>query len=161
MQFQRLIHTLCDAEVQFVVIGGVCATLHGSARVTYDLDICYSRSPANVRRLAAALAPFHPRPREFAEDLGFVWDHRTLSNASILTLHTDLGELDLLTEVPGLGAYDQLVARSEVVKAFGRRIMTLDLPSLIQARRAAGRPKDLAGLPELESLLEAQNPDTE
>ncbi len=48
MQFER--------AVDFVVIGGLAATFHGSARVTYDLDICYSRASANVRRLAAALA---------------------------------------------------------------------------------------------------------
>jgi hypothetical protein len=58
MQFEMAIRTLCDAGVDFVVIGGLSATFHGSARVTYDLDICYSRDPENERRLAAALAPF-------------------------------------------------------------------------------------------------------
>jgi hypothetical protein len=63
MQFEKAVQTLCDAGVDFVVIGGLAATLHGSAQVTYDLDICYSRASANLRRLVEALAPFHPRPR--------------------------------------------------------------------------------------------------
>ena len=62
MQFEKALQTLCDARVDFVVIGGLSATFHGSARVTYDLDICHSRVPVNLGRLAAALAPLHPRP---------------------------------------------------------------------------------------------------
>ena len=63
-----------------------------------------------------------------------------------------------MAEVAGLGTYPDVRARSVLVEAFGRQIATLDLPSLIQAKRAAGREKDLAGLSELESLLEAQEP---
>ena len=63
MQFKAALHALCDGQVEFVVIGGLAATLHGSARITLDLDICFSRAPLNLNRLVAALAPFHPRPR--------------------------------------------------------------------------------------------------
>ena len=101
--------------MDFVIIGGVAATFHGSARVTYDLDICYSRADSNLQRLAAALAPFHPRPRGFPDELPFVWDERTLRNGTVFTLRTDLGEIDLLAEVAGLATNDD-------VKAAGRRI---------------------------------------
>ena len=57
MQFEKAVQALCDARVDFVVIGGLAATLHGSAQVTYDLDICYSRAPSNLRRLVEALSP--------------------------------------------------------------------------------------------------------
>jgi hypothetical protein len=149
------VQILCDAGVDFVVIGGVAATFHGSVRVTYDLDIYYSRASSNVKRLVAALAPFHPRPRGFAQDLPFIWDEATVLNSTILTLRTDLGEIDLLAEVAGLDSYSEVKAHSLVVNAFGRQVSTLDLPSLILAKRAAGREKDLSALPELESLLEA------
>ena len=155
MQFARAVQALCDARVDFVVIGGVAATFHGSARVTYDLDICYSRAPSNLQRLAAALAPFHPRPRGFSGGLPFLWDERTLRNATVFTMQTDIGEIDLLAEVTGLGAYDDVRAHSIVVDAFHRQIATLGLPGLIQAKRAAGREKDISALRELESLLEA------
>jgi|SRR5580693_4752679 predicted nucleotidyltransferase len=155
MQFESAVQSLCDAGVDFVVIGGVAATFHGSARVTYDLDIYYSRVSSNVKRLTAALAPFHPRPRGLAEDLPFIWDEATVRNSTILTLGTDLGEIDLLAEVAGLGSYSEVKAHSLVVNAFGRQVSALDLPSLIAAKRAAGREKDLSAIPELESLLEA------
>lgn len=103
MQFERAVQALSDAGVDFVIIGGLSATFHGSARVTYDLDICYSRTSPNLRRLAAALAPFHPRPRGFQVGLPFVWDEITLRNGTIFTLQSDIGEIDLLAEVVGFG----------------------------------------------------------
>jgi len=158
MQFETAIRALCDAEAEFIVIGGLSANLHGSAQVTLDLDVCYSRANANLKRIVAALAPFHPRPRGFPEALPFIWDDATLRNATVLTLLTDLGEIDLLAEVAGLGSWDEVKAGSVNVEAFDRTISILDLPSLIKAKRAAGRQKDLAVLPELESLLEASEP---
>jgi hypothetical protein len=155
MHFERAVQSLCDAGVDFVIIGGLAATLHGSARVTYDLDICYSRAAANLRRLASALSGFHPRPRGFPAELPFVWDEATLRNATVLTLQTDVGEIDLLAEVAGLGNFAAAKQHSIVVDAFDRKVATLDLPALIRAKRAAGREKDLAALPELEGLLEA------
>lgn len=155
MQFEKAVQTLCDAGVDFVVIGGLSATLHGSARVTYDLDICYSRTSANLSRLVVALAPFHPRPRDFSAGLPFIWDDATLGNGTMFTLHTDIGAIDLLAEVAGLGAFDEVRRHSIAVEAFDRQIETLDLPALIRAKRAAGREKDLSALAELESLLEA------
>jgi hypothetical protein len=145
--------------VEFVVIGGLSASFQGSARVTYDLDICYSRSRSNLRRLAAALAPFRPRPRGFPADLPFLWDERTLQNETVFTLETDLGAIDLLAEVAGVGAYAQAKASSVMVDVFDRRVATLNLAALIRSKRAAGRERDLAALPELESLLEAEEPE--
>jgi hypothetical protein len=71
---EKAFHALSAAEVDFVVIGGVAATPHGSARVTFDLDICYSRASANLKRLREALGPFNPRPRGFPPGLPFIWD---------------------------------------------------------------------------------------
>ena len=79
----------------------------------------------------------------------------TLRNGTIFTLQTDIGEIDLLAEVTGLGSFDDVKKHAITVEAFERQFLTLDLPGLIQAKRASGREKDLAALPELESLLEA------
>lgn len=157
MQFEKAVQTLCDAGVDFVVIGGLAASLHGSAQLTYDLDICYSRNAGNVRRLAQVLAPFHPRPRRFPAELPFIRDEVTLRNGTVLTRQTDIGEIDLLAEVAGLGVFEDVKKNSIIVEAFGRQVATLDLPGLIRAKRAAGREKDLAALVELESLLEAED----
>ena len=69
----------------------------------------------------------------------FVWDASTLANGTVFTLQTDLGIIDLLAEVSGIGAYADVLAASIEVDAFERRVRTLDLKALIQAKRAAGR----------------------
>ena len=74
MEFDRAVQVLIDGEVEFVVIGGVSAILHGSSMVTFDVDICYFRAALNLRRPVAALAPFHPKPRGFPAGLPFTWD---------------------------------------------------------------------------------------
>ncbi len=81
----------------------------------------------------------------------------TLRNSTVFTLQTDIGEIDLLAEVAGLGAFEDVKRHSIIVEAFDRRIATLDLRGLIRAKRAAGREKDLSALVELESLLEAED----
>ena len=154
IQFEHAIQTLCDAGVEFVVIGGFCANLHGSARLTSDLDICFSKTSANLRRLTAALAPFHPRPRNMPKELPFIWDEATLRNAAVLTLETAIGEIDLLFEVAGVGEFDEVKHESVAVQAFDRLVYTLNLRSLIASKRAVGRGKDLEALHELETLLE-------
>jgi hypothetical protein len=159
MEFAKAVQRLVDEGVEFVVIGGLSAAFHGSARLTFDLDICYARSLSNLRRMVASLAPFHPRPRGFPSDLPFLWDERTLQNGTVFTLDTDLGPIDLLAEVAGVGAYDQAKEHSVMVEAFDRRVATLDLAALIRSKRAAGRERDLSALPELESLLEAEEPE--
>jgi hypothetical protein len=156
MNFIKAVQALVDAGVDFVIIGGWSAILNGSSYITNDLDICYCRRSENLKRLADALAPFHPRLRDSPPNLPFVWDERTLSNGTVFTLTTDLGIIDLLAEVSGLGRFDEMKRSAVQVRAFDREVWTLDLPALIRSKRTAGRPKDLQILPELESLLEAR-----
>ena len=84
MEFERAFQALCDAGVEFVVIGGVSGTLHGSARVIYDLDICFSRSSANLKRLVSALAPFHPRLRDLPAGCRFSGKRRVFATERFL-----------------------------------------------------------------------------
>ncbi|MBI3698023.1 MAG: hypothetical protein HY238_24705 [Acidobacteria bacterium] len=128
IQLEKALAELARHEVEFVI-----ATIYGSAYITFDLDFCYSREPANLERLARALAPFHPRLRDAPPDIPFVWDARTCHNGFHFSLTTDVGDLDLLGELPGV----------------------LSLDALIRSKRAAGRQKDLLTLPELEVLREA------
>ena len=73
------------------------------------------------------------------------------------TLTTSLGPLDLLGEIIGGGGYDELISGTIEAALFGRRCKVLDLRSLIRTKRAAGRPKDLEAIAELEALLGEQN----
>ncbi len=146
---------LHEYQVEFVIIGGVAANLLGVARPTFDLDICYSRTAKNLDRLAAGIGPLHPRLREAPGGLPFAMDRSTLRNRCLFTLETDLGWIDLLAEVPGIGGYDQVRASAREVGLLGRTFQVLTLPALIAAKRAAGRGKDVEGLHELEALREA------
>ena len=155
MNFVQAVQVLTDAGVEFAIIGGWSAIMHGSAHLTNDLDLCYSRASVNLQRLAQALAPYHPRPAGLPPGLPFLWDERTLNSGTVFTLDTDLGRIDLLAEVSGLGDWSEVRKCCVRLPVFDRDVWTLDLPSLILAKRAAGRPKDLLVLPELESLLDA------
>jgi predicted nucleotidyltransferase len=160
VNFAAAVQMLSDAGVEFIIIGGWSAILHGSAHITNDLDLFFSRKAENLRRLAQALAPYHPRLRDIPEGLPFVWDEATLRSATILTLTTDLGMIDLLAEVTGLGPFEEVNAKSVTVEAFGRKVKTLDLKNLIKAKLAMSRDKDISVVRELESLLEAEGPES-
>lgn len=153
---ERMLRVLRDAGVKFVVIGGVAMYARGSSRLTRDLDVCYERSPQNIERLARTLLPYHPRLRGAPPDLPFVLDARTLSRGMNFTLTTDLGDLDLLGEVAGLGQYPEVEAHASPIAAWGKPCDALTIAGLIRAKRASGRPRDLEALHELEALAELQ-----
>ena len=152
--FQRLIAALADARVKFIIVGGLAATAHGSARLTQDIDVVYSRSSENLDRLVSALAPFDPYLRGAPPGLPFEWDSSTLLRGLNFTLTTTIGDIDLLGEVTGGGKYESLLPHTVVMEFFSHSCRCLDLPWLIRVKRAAGRPKDVEAVAELEALLE-------
>lgn len=152
--FEGLLRALVGADVRFIVAGGVAAVAHGSARLTLDLDVVYARDPDNLTRLVRALRPLSPYLRGAPPDLPFTWDETTLERGLNFTLTTSIGDLDLLGEITGGGGYQGLLPRSIELELFGMRCHCLDLEALIAVKRAAGRPKDLDALAELEILDE-------
>ena len=156
MSFTSMLAGLTKKKVRFVVVGGVAAAAHGSSRVTNDLDICYDTADTNVRALASVLAGWQAYPRGVEKGLPFIMDDRTLRNAPILTLTTKEGDIDVLDKIAGVGAYTAVKEHSEKISALGVNLRVLDLPYLIKAKRAAGRPRDFEHLPELEALLALQ-----
>lgn len=155
IDFEKALTVLADAQVRLVIVGGLAVTIHGSAYVTYDLDFCYARDAENLSRLTQALQPYNPRLRGAPASLPFRFDEETLKSGLNFTLTTDLGDLDLLGEVTGIGDYTAALATSMPVELFGHDFNVLTLEALIASKRAAGRPKDLLVLPELEALREA------
>lgn len=154
MALERLLGTLADEGVQFILVGGVAARAHGSARITQDIDVSYSRAPDNLARIVRALAPFEPYLRGAPRGLPFEWSEKTLQAGLNFTLTTTIGDIDLLGEIVGGGRYEDLVPHSTAIRLFGRDVLLLDLPWLIHVKRAAGRPKDLEVIAELEALME-------
>jgi predicted nucleotidyltransferase len=147
---------LQEANVEFVVVGGISAVLQGVPLVTLDLDICYRRTPGNIARLARALAPLNPRLRGLPQDLPFTFDERALALGTNFTLHIGDENLDLLGEMSAIGGYDQILDQATEVAIDSRTIKVLSLAQLIQTKRAAGRAKDIAVLPLLEATLVCQ-----
>jgi predicted nucleotidyltransferase len=156
IDFPKLLRLLTEHEVAFIIIGGVAAVIHGSSRLTQDLDVVYQRSPQNLTRLVQALAEQSPYLRGAPPGLPFQWSVATLRMGLNFTLETSVGPLDLLGEVTGGGSYEDLLDHTIEVEVFGIRCRCLDLPALIQTKRAAGRPKDLEAIAELEVIWEEQ-----
>ena len=150
----QVITPLVRAKLDFILIGGMAAILHGSARVTFDVDVVYSRRQGNIERLAEVLSPFKPSLRGAPADLPFTWDAKTIRNGLNFTLTTTLGDIDLLGEVAGGGTYSDLLQHSVDIEAFDVCFKCIDLPTLIRIKEAAGRPKDREAIAELRVLLE-------
>ena len=125
--------------------------------MTYDIDIVYARDSDNVRRLITALTPHQPYLRGAPRGLPFKFDEPTVRGGLNFTLATTLGDLDLLGEVIGGGSYEALLPFTVELEAFGVRCRFVTLERLIHLKRAAGRPKDLEAIAELEALLEERD----
>ncbi len=153
-QFDRLLPVLVQGGVEFIVVGGLAGNILGAARLTYDVDIVYARTGSNLERLARTLRTYKPYLRGAPRGLPFSLDVPALRNGLNFTLITTLGDLDLLGEVAGGGGYKELLPHTFIVEAFGVKFRCVDLRTLIRLKRAAGRPKDLEAIAELEALLE-------
>jgi predicted nucleotidyltransferase len=157
VDFLALLRALSSGGVDFVIVGGLAATIHGAARATYDVDVVYARTPDNLARLVAALAPLQPYLRGAPPGLPFSWSVETLSKGLNFTLTTEAGDLDLLGEVTLGGTYEALLPDAESVMVVEIECRCLSLERLIQVKRAAGRPKDLEAIAELEAIREERD----
>src|SRR5216117_1235571 len=108
----QIIPPLVRAKVDFILIGGMAAILHGSARVTFDVDLVYSRAHKNIERLAAALAVHGPTIRDARGDLPFPWDAKAIRSGLNLTRTSRRGDVDLFGAVAGGATYQALLAHS-------------------------------------------------
>lgn len=158
--FRALLRHLVEADVRFILVGGFAGTVLGSPRVTIDLDVVYARDRENLSRLAGALAPLSPYLRGAPPGLPFRLDVPTLERGLNFTLTTSAGDLDLLGEIAGGGSYEQLLGHSTTLRVFDVNVMVVTLSRLIHLKRAAGRPKDLEAIAELELLQAEQERDS-
>lgn len=154
MDFVAVVRVLNAVNVEFIVIGGFAATLHGSPRLTVDVDVLYRRTPENIRRLAAALSPHDAYLRGAPKGLPFTWDEETIRKGLNFTLSTTLGPVDVLGEVVGAGNYESLLPQTELIVIEGIDVRVASLEALIAMKRAAGRVKDRESIAELETIRE-------
>jgi predicted nucleotidyltransferase len=149
---QRILGLLTARGVDFVLIGGYAAVLHGSPRVTRDLDLCHATDRANLRALGKVLAELDARPAGAKGELPFIPDERTLAKTELLTLETDAGRLDLMTAPAGSPGYERLRSGAARYEIGGFLVKVAEIDDLLLMKAAAGRPKDLADIAELEAI---------
>ncbi len=103
--FRTVIQVFSGSGIDCVIVGGLAATIHGSARLTQDVDFVYARTRANIDRLVAALRPHAPYLRGAPPGLPFDWSRATVERGLNFTLTTAIGDIDLLGEISGGGDY--------------------------------------------------------
>ncbi len=151
-EFIKLLQKLADEGFDFVVIGGYAAVAHGSSLVTRDLDICAVLTAENVEKLRQVLRKWNPRHRLTPQRLSFL-DHPAAGEpVQNLYLETDVGVVDVLSSVLGVGDFERLKRNAEELKIFGRTFRIISLEDLIQAKEALGREKDLFAAKELRAV---------
>jgi hypothetical protein len=159
LDLERLLRSLVDGKVDFVVIGAVAAVLHGSARATFDLDVCFANDAPNLDALGRVLTGLGARLRGVAEDVPFIADGATLKRVDVLTLTTIAGDLDVRRVPSGAPRYDVLRAHADRFDVGGFEVRVASVEDLIAMKTAAGRGKDLSDVAELEAILRLRSGD--
>jgi hypothetical protein len=156
---KRLLRALVDGGVDFVVIGGVAGVLHGSARATFDLDVCFASNADNLEALGSTLVGLHAQLRGVSEAVPFIPDAAALRRVEVLTLTTTAGDLDVLRAPWGAPRYDVLRGHADRYDVGGFEVRVASVEDLIAMKSAAGRPKDLGDVEELEAILRLRSED--
>jgi hypothetical protein len=151
-QSLELLRRLADARVDFVVVGGMAATFHGTTIVTDDLDVCVRFDLETCGRLLTALSGVDARERMRPDRRPLATDPNEYVGLRNLYVTCSLGVLDLLGEVTGVGSFDVIRAASMPVELDGFTVQLMSLAQLLASKRAMGRPKDLRVAVELEHL---------
>lgn len=149
---EKICELLIAESVEFLVVGGQAESLFGSPRVTYDVDVCYRRTPDNLDRLTRVLKTLKPQLRGAPPDLPFRIDAQSLAFGSNFTLTTDCGDFDLLGYLEPIGGYDDLIDRAETVELGSFAVRVIGLDDLIRIKSHIGRPKDRESLLQLQAI---------
>lgn len=137
----ELVRRLIAADVEFVLVGGFAAVAHGAALVTRDVDICCRFTDANLMRIQEALSDLHPVHRQ-RTDLPLDLTPELCAGMKNLYLKTDMGSLDCLGEILGVGNFDEVARHAVAVELPSGTCRVLGLDALIHAKEAMGRDHD-------------------
>lgn len=151
----QLLCRLCDAALDFVIVGGFAEIAYTPVSIARNLEICAALSPSDVAKLREVLRDLNPRHRRERPDASFLLD-RSNSAGEVHELHleTDAGSLDVLSSVAGVGGFDRVRLRAVELAPFGRRCRVMALDDLIRAREALGCERDLLVLRQLRAVRE-------
>jgi hypothetical protein len=150
-KLHELLAKLIEAEVEFVLVGGLAAAIHGSSLTTRDVDVCCRFTAANLMRLQRALEGLHPVHR-MRPDLPVALTPEGCADLRNLYIKTDFGILDCLGFVLGVGDYDAVLAHSTIIELPTGKMRIVDIDTLIRAKEAMGRPHDLITIQHLQAV---------
>jgi hypothetical protein len=151
-KLESLVELLAAHGVEFMIIGGQAETIFGSPRVTFDIDLCYRRTPENLKRLAAALREIKPMLRGAPLDLPLVLDEKALALGNNYTFVTHFGDVDFLGHVEPLGDFDALAQRAKHYPLGDKQVLVIALDDLIRIKEHINRPKDRDSLFQLRAI---------
>jgi hypothetical protein len=149
---ESLLVRLLEAEYEFVLVGGFAAVAHGASLMTQDVDVCASMSLENLDRLARAVEGLGPVHRMRPDRLPFDVEQAKQLEVKNLYLSTDLGQLDCLGEIAGLGEYEAVRKHIDRVPFRGHELRILSLDALIVAKSALDRPRDKEAVLQLKAI---------
>lgn len=150
--FGQLLQRLTDAGLEFVLVGGFAAVSHGSFQLTRDVDICAVLTEGNVAKLRQALGGWNLRHRMTPQKLSFLLYPPAGEAINNLYLQTDMGMVNVLTSIKGVGDFPRLNTAAEVLEVDGQCVRVISLGDLITAKEAMGREKDLLTAKELRAI---------
>jgi predicted nucleotidyltransferase len=150
--FSRLLQRLADGGFEFVIVGGFAALTHGSSLITRDLDVCAVLTDENVEKLRSTLADWHPKHRMTPQRLSFLEHPLPGTALQNLYLQTDVGIIDILSSISGVGGFERLKKNAVELEVNGRTYRVISLEDLIAAKEAVGREKDLLAVKELRAI---------
>ena len=151
-RLERVVDALTVHHVSFVVIGGWAEVLHGSPRVTRDVDVCYRRKPEDMKNILAALRSLEAKLRVPGGTVAMPIDERMLASVEQLTLDSNGLPFDLLAHVEPLGDFERVAKNAARFDINGRPVLAISLDDLITVKRHINRPKDREALFYLEAI---------
>lgn len=163
---ETLIATLRDCGVEYVIVGGIGAIIHGANRATFDLDVVPSTTPENLDALANALASLGAKLRlDDGSTIEVPIDRVSLAHYELSTWRTDSGDIDVIRGIPSanglndLRFYTELAEAGERLDVFGASIVVASLEMIIESKEGANRDVDREALPHLRELQAEQADD--
>lgn len=154
---KTILQRLLENRVDFVLVGGLAATMYGASTVTYDVDVCFDFSLENVQRLLHALEGIHPKVRTQTSWCSLCETApEKIVGLKNLYLQTDCGGLDLLGSLIEIGDYQEVKRNSLEITVFDKPCRVITIESLIKVKEQMERPKDKQVAIELKMILEKQ-----
>jgi predicted nucleotidyltransferase len=151
LDLRELFRVLAEHGVDYLVVGGVAAQVHGRRRTTKDLDVTPSSDPENLERLAAALVALDAHPVELGPSAPTPSAEQLSVAPVVPPLTTQHGELRILNEIPGAAAFTEMRARALTTDLDGIAVHIVSVDDLIRMKQTTGRPGDIE---DIEALTE-------